>query len=166
MSSAPSGLDEEKTIGLPAVPNGSMAIQQLCDWIEKATPDLQNSVVTDISWWADAHTLLRHQFLLLRFDHAGRSHELVLERAGKVIWSPLRLAIDRATFRAPGADKSFYKTHKLKFALLTDRSIAPEGLESHCTRISSLNAHLSKTRTSLTVLPTFWTTNGADRPCG
>ncbi|KAJ7918563.1 hypothetical protein B0H13DRAFT_1992608 [Mycena leptocephala] len=109
------------------IPLRTMTIQELAEWIRATSPDIQTLAVSDICWWAE-RTVLQHQFLVLRFQYAGQSYELKIERAGKLIWSPSRVAIDQATIRlaAPTRDSTFEARHRLLFALLTDRAIIPE----------------------------------------
>ncbi|KAJ7061343.1 hypothetical protein C8F01DRAFT_1252987 [Mycena amicta] len=111
------------------IPDGSMTIQELSHWIRAAPVAIQDSVITDICWWEESETVLKHQFLALRFRYAGSVHELSLERAGKVIMDPFRRAMDKATFKPVTQDynPSFYNSHRLLFGLLTDKNIAPEG---------------------------------------
>ncbi|KAJ7061348.1 hypothetical protein C8F01DRAFT_161286 [Mycena amicta] len=111
------------------IPDGSMTIQELCAWIRRADADIQNTRITDICWWEESETVLKHQFLALRFRYAGSVHELLIERLGKAMMNPFRLAIDKATFKpvTRQRDASFYKSHRLLFALLTDKNIASQG---------------------------------------
>ncbi|KAF7311788.1 hypothetical protein MIND_00189300 [Mycena indigotica] len=110
------------------IPHGTMSIRALCDWIQAAT-EIRDTVITDICWWQEADTILKHQCLALRFHHAGLAYDLILERAGKAILRPFELAADKATFMAakPEPDTAFHGTHRLLFALVTDRNILPKG---------------------------------------
>ncbi|KAJ7061347.1 hypothetical protein C8F01DRAFT_1252991 [Mycena amicta] len=117
-------------IGPTRIPVGSsMTIQELCTWIRCADSEIQNALLTDVCWWAESGTVLKHQFLTLKFQYAGAVHELILERAGKVIMDPFRRAIDKATFKSTTLEQhtSFHKGHQMLFGLLTDKNIAPKG---------------------------------------
>ncbi|KAJ7056262.1 hypothetical protein C8F01DRAFT_367532 [Mycena amicta] len=110
---------------IPA-PLAPMALSALCSWIRNGSPELQTALITDVSWWEESQTILKHQFLILRFDLGGILYDMRIERVGKLITSPTRRAIDRATItRAAAFDEAFYKAHYLLFALLTDRNLVP-----------------------------------------
>ncbi|KAJ7049191.1 hypothetical protein C8F01DRAFT_1378875 [Mycena amicta] len=104
-----------------------MKTRELIAWIWDADADIQSAVITDVCWWAETYTVLKHQFIVLRFGE----YELVLERAGKALSDLSRVAVDRCTFRVKGPkDYAFEREHTLLFALLTSRSAAP--LDAWC----------------------------------
>ncbi|KAJ7056379.1 hypothetical protein C8F01DRAFT_1257647 [Mycena amicta] len=104
-----------------------MAISALCSWIRNGSPELRAALITDVSWWEESQTVLTHQFLILRFDLGGTLYDMKIERVGKVIASPTRQAIDRATItRAAAFDEAFYKAHSLLLALLTHHDLVPK----------------------------------------
>ncbi|KAJ7438855.1 hypothetical protein FB451DRAFT_1570119 [Mycena latifolia] len=114
------------------IPLGSMTSEEFSQWITGASESIQDSIITDLSWWAQRDTVLHHQFLLLRFKHLelGGSmqfqvYEVRLERAGKVIPSLAGQAIDTATISIPPpkVDPEFFKSYRLLFALLTHPEI-------------------------------------------
>lgn len=106
-----------------------MTIKELLQWIRAAPEGIQNTSITELHWWGE-RTVLRHQFLVLRFTHSSVSYELRLERVGKLIWSPARAAVDEATFTVVEQthDIDFQADHQLLFAFLTDSSTAPAGM--------------------------------------
>jgi hypothetical protein len=84
------------------IPLGSMTSEDFYQWISGASESIQDSIITDLSWWAQRDTVLHHQFLLLRFEHlelggSMQFYEVRLERAGKIITSLAGQAIDTAT---------------------------------------------------------------------
>ncbi|KAJ7059118.1 hypothetical protein C8F01DRAFT_1301417 [Mycena amicta] len=104
-----------------------MALSALCSWVRNGSPELQTALITDVSWWEESQTILRHQFLILRFDLGGILYDMRIERVGKLITSPTRRAIDSVTItRAAAFDEAFYKVNYLLFALLTHRNLVPE----------------------------------------
>ncbi|KAJ7062457.1 hypothetical protein C8F01DRAFT_99146 [Mycena amicta] len=108
------------------IPTTSMTINTVCSWILNASPATRNSIITDVSWWAEAHTVLKHQFLVLRIDFGGTFYDMKVERAGKVLTDQARVPIDKVTFMpAAYLTEAFEKTHTLLFALLTDVDIVP-----------------------------------------
>ncbi|KAJ7842405.1 hypothetical protein B0H13DRAFT_2365242 [Mycena leptocephala] len=138
LSSAPMRLsDPEDSPGANASPPSritqrTMTIQELSAWVSSAHANVQEIAITDILWWAK-RSVLRHQFLVLRFDYAGATYELTIERVGKLLLSPSQTAVDQAEFRvAPaGRDAEFEKKNKLLFGLLTDEKLLPNGYVSH-----------------------------------
>ncbi|KAJ7448092.1 hypothetical protein FB451DRAFT_1289233 [Mycena latifolia] len=110
----------------PLLPLRSMTVAEFVSWIRGSSTDVQSALITDICWWAVSQTLLKHQFLVFHFKHLGTTYKLTLERAGKIIWNPARLAIDKATLAlaTSGHDTVFEEAHYLMFALLTDQDIA------------------------------------------
>ncbi|KAJ7913668.1 hypothetical protein B0H13DRAFT_2326052 [Mycena leptocephala] len=107
-----------------------MTSEEFSRWINGASKSIQDSIITDLSWWAQRDTVLHHQFLLLRFEHhelggSIQSYEIRLERAGKIITSLTGQAIDMVTISIPPPmeDPEFFKGYKLLFALLTHPEI-------------------------------------------
>ncbi|KAJ7192302.1 armadillo-type protein [Mycena haematopus] len=107
------------------ISEGSMTIQDFCAWIHSADVSVKNSLITDISWWEEK-TGLKHQFVLLRFQHTEtggdtRFYYIKLERAGKAIGRSDMIAIDKATIssRAEASDSGFFEQHELFFALVS-----------------------------------------------
>ncbi|KAJ7853722.1 hypothetical protein B0H14DRAFT_3450143 [Mycena olivaceomarginata] len=104
-----------------------MTSEEFSEWINGASESVQDSIITDLSWWAQRDTILHHQFLLLRFEHLERGgskqiYELRLERAGK---SLARKAIDKViiSIPPPRVDPEFFERYKLLCALLTHPEI-------------------------------------------
>ncbi|KAJ7824578.1 hypothetical protein B0H13DRAFT_1919070 [Mycena leptocephala] len=120
---------------------GSMTNEDFRWWIlGEACQSIQEATVTDVTWWAERHTVLKHQFILLRFEHADyggltTAYEVRMERAGKVIFSRHSQAIDKATVsvRPSSADPSFFDNYKLLFALLNHRVLVPPPSPGHVT---------------------------------
>ncbi|KAJ7061337.1 hypothetical protein C8F01DRAFT_1083524 [Mycena amicta] len=115
-------VEQSRTSDIPIrIPDGSMTIQELYTWIRHADVDIQNSLITDICWWAESENSVEAP--------DPDSSVPTRWRAGKAMMDPFRRAMDKATFK-PGTrarNPSFYKSHRLLFALLTDKNIAPEG---------------------------------------
>ncbi|KAF7350114.1 hypothetical protein MVEN_01313500 [Mycena venus] len=114
------------------IPLGPMTSKEFSQWINGASESIQNSIITDLSWWAQRDTVLHHQFLLLRFEHlepggSMQFYEVRLERAGKVITSLAGQALDTVivSIPPPVVDPEFFKGHKLLLALLTHPEIVP-----------------------------------------
>ncbi|KAJ7061819.1 hypothetical protein C8F01DRAFT_146285 [Mycena amicta] len=106
-----------------SIPLGSTTIEDFCTWIsDRADVAVKDSVITDISWWEE-QAGLRHQLVVLRFEHTEASGDIrvyyiKLERAGRTTCN--RRAIDKATIskRAETSNVMFLKRHMLFFALL------------------------------------------------
>ncbi|KAJ7271217.1 hypothetical protein C8J57DRAFT_1321083 [Mycena rebaudengoi] len=111
---------------------GSMTNEDFRWWIlEEASQSIQDSKITHVTWWEERHTVLKHQFIIMRFEHAEygnptTKYEVRLERAGKAIFSLASRAIDKATI---STDKlslgniTIFKDHRLLFALLNDDDV-------------------------------------------
>ncbi|KAJ7660384.1 hypothetical protein DFH06DRAFT_394680 [Mycena polygramma] len=117
---------------------GSMTNKDFRQWIlEEASQSIQNSKITHVTWWEERHTVLKHQFIIMRFEHKEYGnpttiYEVRLERAGKAIFSLASQAIDKATISTDltlGNSKIF-DGHKLLFALLTDKVLDPDNMNS------------------------------------
>ncbi|KAJ7242393.1 hypothetical protein B0H12DRAFT_851413 [Mycena haematopus] len=149
-SSALSTTDSDASMLPASIPSplAPMALSALCSWVRNGSPELQTALITDVSWWEESQTTLKHQFLILRFTLGGTFYDIKVERAGKSIVNPARRAIDRATI-TPAApfDEAFYKAHSLLFSLLTHRDLVQGCRHSFSTH-------------SLT----SWTTNGPVLP--
>jgi hypothetical protein len=165
-----------------------MTSEEFCQWITGASKSIQDSIITDLSWWEQRDTVLHHQFLLLRFEHlepggSMQFYELRLERAGK---SLAGRAIDTMTISSPPpmVAPEFFKRYKLLFALLTHpeivappchssgqnpRSISCAGpttadreRERQSPSDLSLRSSYKKSSSVTTHLSTSLTTNGGD----
>ncbi|KAF7301070.1 Multiubiquitin chain binding protein MBP1 [Mycena indigotica] len=114
------------------LPDGEIPIKYLCAWSRTASMSMQNGVVTDVAWWAESDTVLRHQFVLLRLrrqsvDHlAELYYDIKLERLGKHFPSFSPLASDTATIRRVSASQAweskYIHNHTLFFALISHLS--------------------------------------------
>ncbi|KAJ7196966.1 hypothetical protein GGX14DRAFT_402878 [Mycena pura] len=122
-----------------SVPNGSLAIEDLCTWIERAPATVQDARVTDLTWW-EAKAGLRHQFVILcvrmrecASDDSEAVRYLKLERVGKAVLGTKRLAIDIATMAVENeaADVAFVEQNRLFCALLSEAQsvMVPLGAE-------------------------------------
>jgi hypothetical protein len=102
-------------------------------WIlSEASQSIQDSVITDVTWWEERHTVLKHQFIILRFEHTESggpksAYVVRLERAGKAIISLTRPAIDKATISVPSplVGHKFFDDYKLLFGLLNHPDTVP-----------------------------------------
>ncbi|KAJ6458927.1 hypothetical protein C8R47DRAFT_1162531 [Mycena vitilis] len=117
---------------------GSMTNEDFRWWIlEEASQSIQSSKITHVTWWEERHTVLKHQFIIMRFEHKEYGnpttiYEVRLERAGKAIFSLASQAIDKATISTDltlGNGK-ILDGHKLLFALLTDKVLDPGNMNS------------------------------------
>jgi hypothetical protein len=118
------------------IPLGSTTIEDFCAWIsDKADVAVKDSVITDISWWEE-QAGLKHQLVLLRFEHTEASGDIrvyyvKLERAGRTTCN--ERAIDKATISdcAESSNPLFLDRHMLFFALVRreDSELLPTGLE-------------------------------------
>ncbi|KAF7296785.1 hypothetical protein MIND_00909500 [Mycena indigotica] len=141
----------------PDFPPGSLSIHKLCLWLKSCDSAIQNCIVTDICWWAESDTVLKHQSLVLRFWYQGTAHDLVLERAGKAIWRPFRSAIDTGTFKTVDDTKNevFWKSHRLLFALVANRDILPKNAFSYKAFVDFLDYKWSGPPLTLGLLPQY-----------
>jgi hypothetical protein len=102
-------------------------------WIlSEASQSIRDSVITDVTWWEERHTVLKHQFIILRFEHTESgspksAYVVRLERAGKAIISLTRPAIDKATISvsSPLVGHKFFDDYKLLFGLLNHPDTVP-----------------------------------------
>ncbi|KAJ7924059.1 hypothetical protein B0H13DRAFT_2315881 [Mycena leptocephala] len=135
-----------------------MTSEEFSQWITGASKSMQDSIITDLSWWAQRDTVLHHQFLLLRFEHlepggSTQFYELRLERAGK---SLAGRAIDTMTISIPPpmVAPEFFKRYKLLFALLTHPEIvAPP---CHSSGSSRVDTYYMEVAHGPRALPTLW----------
>ncbi|KAJ7448091.1 hypothetical protein FB451DRAFT_1289229 [Mycena latifolia] len=135
--------------GLPLVPK---SIPAFCEWIDsdKAPAWLADTVITDISWWYERHSLLHHEFVLLHIryestDGRDRLYHLRLERAGKRSGNPF--ALDTATFLPDGFDEPFFHTNNLFCALGSEeymRSLHPVAGEASMSVLSAFQDFLDQ----------------------
>ncbi|KAF7301064.1 hypothetical protein MIND_00670300 [Mycena indigotica] len=110
------------------IPEGSMAVNDFCAWSQAASIWVQNAVVTDMAWWAENDTLLKHQFIILRLAYNPLNaspnamplfYDIKIERLGKHFPSFSMRASDVVTIqrtRHPW-DSKFLPDHTLFFAL-------------------------------------------------
>ncbi|KAJ7917882.1 hypothetical protein B0H13DRAFT_312149 [Mycena leptocephala] len=112
---------------------GSMTNEDFRWWIlSEASQSIRDSVITDVTWWEERHTVLKHQFIILRFEHtesggSKSAYVVRLERAGKAIISLTRPAIDKATISvsSPLMGHKFFDDYKLLFGLLNHPDTVP-----------------------------------------
>ncbi|KAJ7197920.1 hypothetical protein GGX14DRAFT_402237 [Mycena pura] len=111
---------------------GSRTVADFCAWIRHAEQHLKDAVITDVSWW-ECKLGLKHQSLLLRFEHTDATrtsaYYLTLERAGRTTFDPR--AIDKATIcgSCDARDEEFLAQHLLCFALV--RKLDSEVIPRH-----------------------------------
>ncbi|KAF7306409.1 hypothetical protein MIND_00432100 [Mycena indigotica] len=140
-------------VGPSCIPEGSSSVRGFCAWSKTAAMSVQNAVVTDLAWWAEGDTVLKHQFILLRLEHQPKDksledstfpnfYDIKIERLGKHFPSFSMLASDTVTVeRVPPllAWKSrFLRDHVLFFAHVSHLSFVLPATYMEVTKIPPL----------------------------
>ncbi|KAJ7060339.1 hypothetical protein C8F01DRAFT_1142332 [Mycena amicta] len=129
----PSSASERTSTSTNSIPLGSLSVNAFCRWIRAAPPSMQNALVTDVAWWAETDTLLKHQCIFLQLRHTPPDsdsdasqpefYDIKIERLGKHFPSISRLATDTVTIEAVPAERAWdsrlLENHTLFFAMVT-----------------------------------------------
>ncbi|KAJ7054543.1 hypothetical protein C8F01DRAFT_1161965 [Mycena amicta] len=126
---------ERTSTSTNSIPLGSLSVNAFCRWIRAAPRSMQNALVTDVAWWAETDTLLKHQCIFLQLRHTPPDsgsdsdapqpefYDVKIERLGKHFPSISRLATDTVTIEAVPAERAWdsrlLENHTLFFAMVT-----------------------------------------------